>query len=75
MPGLEPTPTTGLKRRLAVRLEVIAVNEFRTTITCSNCLGYVAGDPTRTREITDRNDGSTKRVPVRPLSPIPHCLF
>ena len=65
IPGLAPTPTTGLTRRFAHRLEVIAVPEYKTSRTCSNCLAQVEGDPTRTRVYTDRETGLPKRVPVR----------
>ena len=75
MPGIEATPTTGLKRRLAARFEVVATSEHRTSITCSNCFGYVDGDPTRTRLIIDRKDGSEKRVPVRLFIIYYYCLF
>jgi len=65
LPGIESTPTTGLKRRLAQRLEVHTVPEYKTSCTCSYCLGHVKGDRNRNKLITDRRTGLPKRVPVR----------
>jgi hypothetical protein len=37
MRGMPPTPVLGLRRYLAKRGNVVLVNEFRTSKTCSNC--------------------------------------
>jgi hypothetical protein len=64
MPGLAPTPTTGLRRRLAQKLHVVLVSEYRTSKTCSRCHGPAEADPTRTRLVKCRDD-VVRSFPVR----------
>ncbi|CAH6420238.1 Hypothetical protein UVM_LOCUS91 [uncultured virus] len=60
MKGLPSSPTNALRRRLAQRLRVVDIPEFRTTKTCSRCHGMVAGDPSR---LCTLKDG--RKVPTR----------
>ena len=60
MKGLESSPTSSFRNRLAKKVKVILVPEYYTTKTCSKCLGSLEPDPTRTFK---RKDGAF--VPLR----------
>jgi hypothetical protein len=60
LPGLAPSPTTGLRKRLRAKqhqgLQVVDVPEAFTTLTCSSCGGRTA--PDLTRATRKRQDGT-----------------
>jgi hypothetical protein len=67
MKGHAPTPTTGLRRRMEVRPELLGIRtpEAYTTKTCCRCgLQTVGPDPQRTTTTTDRS-GVQKTFPAR----------
>ena len=68
MPGLPPSPTTGLHKRLAKQYAAVDVEEYNTTKLCCRCHGETTYDDDckRTRTKT-RKDGKTieKEVPKR----------
>jgi hypothetical protein len=64
MKHLAPTPTRGLRARLAKKLKVVMVEEYNTTKLCSRCHGETVPDPVLKREVICK-DGSKRKDSVR----------